>query len=68
MAQFSSALHKERCYIVSNGFRVTSRMKAPRTPSIAASALGRSVGHRLLLALGLLALLWLAIAWAVAIP
>ena len=43
-------------------------MKAPRTPSIAASALARSVGHRLLLALCLLALLWLAIAWAVAIP
>lgn len=43
-------------------------MKAPRVPSIAGSVLAQSVWKRVVLALGMLVLLWLAIIWAVAIP
>lgn len=43
-------------------------MKIPRSPHIASSALARSVGQRLLLVLAMLALLWLAVVWAVAVP
>ncbi|SQF98702.1 Uncharacterised protein [Paucimonas lemoignei] len=43
-------------------------MKAPRSPSVAGSALAQPAWKRVLLALGMLVLLWLAIAWAVAIP
>lgn len=43
-------------------------MKAPRVPSITGSMLARSAVHRLLLAMAMLVLLWLAIVWAVAIP
>ncbi|MFJ3486359.1 hypothetical protein ACIPL1_23590 [Pseudomonas sp. NPDC090202] len=42
---------------------------APRlSPNIATSALAQSAGKRVLLSLALLALLWVGIAWAVAIP
>ncbi|MET0612246.1 MAG: hypothetical protein ABWZ39_13380 [Pseudomonas caspiana] len=43
-------------------------MKAPRVPSIAGSVLAQSAWKRVVLALGMLVLLWLAIIWAVAIP
>ncbi|MDE1167335.1 MAG: hypothetical protein PW845_18650 [Pseudomonas sp.] len=43
-------------------------MKAPTVRSIAGSALALSAGKRLLLAVAVLALLWLAITWAVAVP
>ncbi|WP_260407305.1 hypothetical protein [Pseudomonas cichorii] len=43
-------------------------MKAPRVPSVAGSVLAQSALKRILLALGILLLLWLAIAWSVAIP
>lgn len=43
-------------------------MKAPRVPSIAGSVLAQSARKRVVLALGMLVLLWLAIVWAVAIP
>jgi hypothetical protein len=36
--------------------------------NIAASALAQSAGKRVLIALATLALLWVGIAWAVAIP
>ncbi|WPO98393.1 hypothetical protein SFA35_17305 [Pseudomonas sp. HR96] len=36
--------------------------------SLAHSMLARSAAYRILLALGALALLWLAVEWAVAIP
>jgi len=43
-------------------------MKNPRVPSIAGSVLAQSAWKRLLLALSMLIVLWLAIVWAVAIP
>ncbi len=43
-------------------------MKAPRSPSIAGSVLAQPAWKRILFALGMLVLLWLAIVWAVAIP
>ncbi len=43
-------------------------MKVPHAPSIAGSALAQPAWKRILFALGMLVLLWLAIAWAVAIP
>ncbi|WP_275899030.1 hypothetical protein [Pseudomonas viridiflava] len=43
-------------------------MKTPRIPSIAGSVLAQSAWKRVLLALSMLVLLWLAIIWAVAIP
>jgi hypothetical protein len=43
-------------------------LKTPRIPSVTASALARSVNQRFMLAIALLAVLWLAIVWAVAIP
>lgn len=43
-------------------------MKAPRVPSIAGSVLAQSAWKRVVLALGVLIVLWLAIVWAVAIP
>lgn len=43
-------------------------MKAPHVPSITGSILARSAVQRLLLAMAILVLLWLAIVWAVAIP
>jgi hypothetical protein len=42
---------------------------APRlSPNIATSALAQSAGKRVLVSLTVLALLWIGIAWAVAIP
>jgi hypothetical protein len=38
------------------------------SPNIASSALAQSAGKRVLVSLALLALLWVGIAWAVAIP
>jgi CHASE3 domain sensor protein len=38
------------------------------TQNIAASALAQSAGKRMLISVGTLALLWIGIAWAVAIP
>ncbi|MGV8918334.1 MAG: hypothetical protein ACOH2R_11140 [Pseudomonas sp.] len=43
-------------------------MKAPPVSSIASSVLAQSAWKRVLLAVSLLVLLWLAIVWAVAIP
>jgi hypothetical protein len=43
-------------------------VKAPDVRSIASSALALSASKRLLVALAVLALLWLAILWAVAVP
>ncbi|WP_297845947.1 hypothetical protein [Pseudomonas sp.] len=43
-------------------------MKAPLAPSIARSVLAQSAWKRVLLALAILVLLWLAIVWAVAVP
>ena len=42
---------------------------APRlSPNIATSALAQSAGKRVLISLAVLALLWIGVAWAVAIP
>jgi hypothetical protein len=43
-------------------------VKAPLAPSVASSVLAQSAWKRVLLALAMLVLLWLAIVWAVAIP
>ncbi|MCW2098277.1 hypothetical protein GHO25_05495 [Pseudomonas sp. FSL R10-1350] len=46
-------------------------MKTPRSPLVAgivSSALAQSAGKRLLTSLCVLVVLWLGIAWAVAIP
>ncbi|WP_279291185.1 hypothetical protein [Pseudomonas maioricensis] len=43
-------------------------MKTPRIPSISGSVLAQSAWKRVVLALSMLVLLWLAIIWAVAIP
>ncbi|TDV58826.1 hypothetical protein EC915_1233 [Pseudomonas sp. LP_7_YM] len=40
----------------------------PLPRNIATSALAQSAGKRMLVSLALLALLWVGIAWAVAIP
>ncbi|WP_264759240.1 hypothetical protein [Pseudomonas californiensis] len=43
-------------------------MKTPNTPSVAGSVLAQSAWKRVLFSVAILALLWLAIAWSVAIP
>ncbi|WP_259639853.1 hypothetical protein [Pseudomonas syringae group genomosp. 3] len=43
-------------------------MKTPSTPSIARSVLAQAAWKRVLFSLAVLALLWAAIGWSVAIP
>jgi hypothetical protein len=43
-------------------------VKAPLAASVASSVLAQSAWKRVLLAVAMLVLLWLAIVWAVAIP
>ncbi|MGE6388406.1 hypothetical protein ACQKEN_22460 [Pseudomonas sp. NPDC078416] len=38
------------------------------SPSLATSALAQSAGKRVLISLAMLVLLWIGVAWAVAIP
>lgn len=55
------------CNTVTNSYGLLS-MKPFRIPSTAGSMLSQPAWKRVLLALGILVILWLAVVWAVAIP